>query len=475
MTREEAIAFAREVLGIVSYPENPILLDHQVKSFVSVTHARRFTSVTIDYLQLQIGTALGSDIAIDLFTNVRDLPMLRRIIHSGELTVPPKRPPPSADDEEEDRANAELRAKLFAPQTYLPVTLWHATTYDAIDGASAEALQVIAQQLATAKLFGTGTLALNARSQLALFPQGRISFGESTDSELTVTARTPDRTASGWSGQSHRDWTQLNAAQVVHEAIEFAQRGQHPVRVEPGKYTTILSHHAVGTLLNTAVRDSWFNFETAGPFAYKDPKPGQPTLKLGERVFDPRLTLWTDPTDPEGGDFPFFEGGYASGRETWIKDGVLRAMAYDEGQGISRHKTPVKEPFCVRMSGGTTPIDEMIATCERGIYVNRLSGVRIVDNSSGTMSGVTRDGCFLIKDGKIAQPIINFQFYQSPMFSFNNIETLGVPHRVAFGFAPNRRTLSRPANLLAEWPRPPVIVPPMKVQNFNFASLVDAV
>jgi predicted Zn-dependent protease len=354
--------------------------------------------------------------------------------------------------------------------------LWHTTTYDAIDGASAEALRVVAQQLAAAKLMGTGTVALSARSQLVLFPQGRITFGESTDSELTVTARTPDLTASGWSGQSHRDRAQLKPAQVVQEAIDFAQRGQHPVRVEPGKYTTILSHHAVGTLVDTATRGAWFDFETVGPFAYKDPKPGQPTLKLGERVFDPRLTLWTDPTDPEGGDFPFFEGdGYASGRETWIKDGVLRAVAYGVGEGIERHKTPVKNPLCVRMSGGTTPIDDMIATCERGIYVNRLSGVRIVDSPSGAMAGVTRDGCFLIKDGKIAHPIINLQFYQSPMFSFNNIEALGVPRRVAFGFAPNQRTLSRPANLLAEWPRPPVIVPPMKVHDFNFSALVDAV
>jgi predicted Zn-dependent protease len=249
--------------------------------------------------------------------------------------------------------------------------------------------------------------------------------------------------------------------------------------VEPGKYTAILSANAVGTLVETMTRNNFFHIQTqaypeAGPFGYTENVPGRLPCRLGQRVFDPRITMWTDPTDPDGGDFPFFEDGLPSGKETWIKDGVLRAMAYAPWAG--RHKTPIKDPLCVRMSGGSSSIEQMIANCERGIYVNRLSGVTVVDRNSGSMAGVTRDGCFLIKEGKIAHPVINFRFYQSPVLSFNNLLDLGVPRRVAFGFSPPVGSAgSRFDEALHAWPKPPVIVPPMMVHDFNFAALADAI
>jgi predicted Zn-dependent protease len=191
---------------------------------------------------------------------------------------------------------------------------------------------------------------------------------------------------------------------------------------------------------------------------------------------DPRISMWTDPTDSECGDFPFFPNGYPSGRETWIKDGVLRAMAYQVDVGVRRHKTPVLDPLCLRMSGGTTSMDEMIAQCERGIYVTQVSGISLPDRHSGTLEGVTRDGCFLIKEGKIHSPVINFRFLQSPILSFNNVEALGVPQRVSFGFAPRGgHRGGRNSSAMLDWPRSPMIVPPMMVRDFNFVALVDAI
>jgi predicted Zn-dependent protease len=249
--------------------------------------------------------------------------------------------------------------------------------------------------------------------------------------------------------------------------------------MEPGKYTAILSAQAVGTLVQTMAEQEFFHFAEnaigSGPFVYERAVPGRPPCKLGERVFDPRISLWTDPTDPECGCFPFFMSGYPSGKETWVKEGVLRAMAYDVARGIARHKTPVEDPVCVRMSGGTTSVEQMIAQCERGIYVHRLSGVTVVDRSSGTMSGVTRDGCFLIEHGKIAKPVINFRILQSPVAAFNNLLEIGVPRRVAFGFASPGGGGGRYDAVLRSWPKPPVVVPPMMVHDFNFAGLVDAV
>jgi predicted Zn-dependent protease len=331
-------------------------------------------------------------------------------------------------------------------------------------------------QLQRTDLTGAATIALSTQADLCWYPFGRCAWGEATDSEITVTARTTDGTASGWSGHAARDWTQLRPERVVDEAMDLALRGQHPVRVEPGRYTAILGPAAVGQFLATGVAAFSAKLTDAGgtPFSLIGSPDGHRS-KLYQRVMDERITLTTDPADVVGGHYPFFrQDGYPSGQTTWVKDGVLQELSYDEGYGSQRGKTPRNLPYAIRMSGGTTSIAEMIANCQRGIYVHRLSGVRLVDPFSGAMVGVTRDGCFLIKNGKIETPVMNFRFFESPFIAFNKILALGVPERVAFGMQSGIGTeydgWSRPP-----WPLSPVIVPPLMIRDFNFSASSDAV
>jgi predicted Zn-dependent protease len=119
----------------------------------------------------------------------------------------------------------------------------------------------------------------------------------------------------------------------------------------------------------------------------------------------------------------------------------------------------------------TATIDEMIANCQEGVYVNRFSDLTLIDHPSGMMTGVTRDGCFFIKNGKIDKAIKNFRFTDSPFFAFNNVDLIGAPERVAFGnTAPLGASIWRRG-----WPRLPVIVPPMMIRDFNFSALASAV
>jgi predicted Zn-dependent protease len=126
-------------------------------------------------------------------------------------------------------------------------------------------------------------------------------------------------------------------------------------------------------------------------------------------------------------------------------------------------------------------IEEMIAACDDGIYVNRFSAVDVIDPESGMLTGVTRDGCFLIRHGKIDRPVKNFRFTESPAFFLNRLELLGRTERVALGYSPP--TIGElgdgrswpPSGRLTQWPRLPIIVPPMMVRDFNFSALSDAV
>jgi predicted Zn-dependent protease len=108
------------------------------------------------------------------------------------------------------------------------------------------------------------------------------------------------------------------------------------------------------------------------------------------------------------------------------------------------------------MSGGTTTIDEMIATTKRGFRVTRFSNVGVLDPNSLLCSGYTRDGLWLIENGKISKPVKNFRFTESPLFMLNNVDALGVPQRVFH-------------------PSAPAIVPPIKARDFSFTSLSEAI
>jgi hypothetical protein len=184
--------------------------------------------MTYDTVTLWIDTTLGMGIDVSLQANLRDPAMLRRLIARAELKSTP--PPPPTDDEDSPNDDDPMRIAL-RPQQYLPVTLWHTSTHDAMDGVGADALHVIAQQLAAAKLLGTGTLALNARAYLTLHLQGRTAWGESTDSELTVTARTsliarirPSRTArSPWVRRCRTSASPISMA-VITRSRSFVGR-----------------------------------------------------------------------------------------------------------------------------------------------------------------------------------------------------------------------------------------------------------
>jgi predicted Zn-dependent protease len=329
-------------------------------------------------------------------------------------------------------------------------------------------LPILIDAVTRAGLVASAFVGVMARSLLCLSKSGVDIAGEETDAEMVLTTWTPDGTGIGWAGQAARDWAQLDPAAVAASAIELAHRGGSPVAIEPGRRTAILGPAAVAQLAHV-MPYAWEIGSTLmhqTPFA---PGRGDGGTKLGELVMDPRVTITSDPADPEGGFLPFYRDG-ADGRAlvpmTWVAHGVLTNLSFGPGAAASFGVRPSSEiPYSPRLGQGTTTLESMIAECREGIYVNRLADVRLEDPSSGVMSGVTQGGCFLIKDGKMTRSVKNLRFADSPFLFLNNLIEIGTPRRVALGYTPGKD----------EWPLPPVIVPPLMVRDFNFTMLADAV
>jgi len=475
ITRDEAVALAKIVLGMRYHAWEPgsdaVTFTHRVLRVVRITNNTEITCATIDRFWVQFMTQLGSAINVEIGTNVHDVPTLREVVRHAEQAISPMIRP-------EDRpVDSDPWWRISeGPHMYLPVSLWHSATQAAMVAPTHDVVGQIMDTLDGSGFHGAATLGFLSRAQLVYNAAGKEAWGEDTDSEMTVTAYTPDGKSSGWSGQAERNWAKMQPAQVVRDALDMAERSRNPVRVEPGRYTAILGRAAVGAFVAEMSETHMFDAYNSAVFTHNPPINGKET-KIGERVMDARVTISHDPQDPDYGDYPFFGSGHPSGQATWVKDGVLTALSYDEGYAMQCGKIPLKEPPAIRVSGGETSIGQMIAQCERGIYVNRFTGVSGLKDpmaqKAGMMLGTTQDGCFLVKDGKIHSPITNFRFYESPVLAFNKVLALGPSERVAFGF--NRQRNIFGAASLDSWPLAPVVVPTMMIQDFNFVSLADAV
>jgi predicted Zn-dependent protease len=283
---------------------------------------------------------------------------------------------------------------------------------------------------------------------------GLFAYHRGTSANYTLTVRTADGTGSGWSGEDAVAWSALNFGAVSAQAIEKAEKSRNPVAIEPGRYTVILEPQAVGDLVGLMPR--YFNARSAdegrSPFA----KQGGGN-KLGEVIVNAMINLASDPLDSMVLAQPFDSDGMPLTKQSWITNGTLSTMLVPRAWAARKNLVATGTPNNIILRGGTTTREQMIASTQRGVLVTRLWYLREVDPRTMLYTGLTRDGTFLIENGRISKSIKNMRFNESPLFLLNNVEALG----------PVRRTASDGPGTQ--------IMPVLKARDFNFTSLSDAV
>jgi predicted Zn-dependent protease len=174
--------------------------------------------------------------------------------------------------------------------------------------------------------------------------------------------------------------------------------------------------------------------------------------KIGEKLFDERVNIYSDPAHPEIPSAPWSGDGFPLEKTTWVENGAVKNMFYSRYWAEKQGVQPVARPQGFIFEGGDQSLADMIRNTERGVLVTRFWYIRAVDPQTLLYTGLTRDGTFYIEDGKIKFPVKNFRFNESPIIMLNNIEAMGKPERTSGN-----------------------MVPPMKIRDFTFTSLSDAV
>ncbi|MEP6779634.1 MAG: TldD/PmbA family protein [Gemmatimonadaceae bacterium] len=344
----------------------------------------------------------------------------------------------------------------IGPQQYTAVNAYFESTANLSPEDRAKACLIaltMARQAGDLKAAGfllTGVGASAIGNKAGMFAYRRV-----TSSNYTLTVRTNDGTGSGWAAADHPDFAQLNATRVAERAVEKARASRNPVAIEPGRYTVILEPQAVGDLVQLISNyvDARSSDEGRSPFA----KQGGGN-KIGEKICDPRVTLISDPSDPQLLGQSYDGGGMPLGRQVWVENGVLKQLYYSRFWGKKQNKSATAAPSTFKMLGGTESIDDLVKGTTRGVLVTRLWYLREVDPRTILYTGLTRDGTYLVENGKVTKALKNFRFNESPLFMLNNLDALGKAERLA-----------------GTEQGGDVVMPALRVKDFNFTSSSDAV
>jgi predicted Zn-dependent protease len=278
---------------------------------------------------------------------------------------------------------------------------------------------------------------------------GLFAYNRGTNMDFTVTMRSNDGTGSGWTTRDFNDVSNFDPIEASQIAMDKALMSKEAKAIEPGKYTVILEPAAsIGLLQNMF---GAFNARGADEGRSFMSKEGGGN-KLGEKIVDERISFYSDPLDDRVPTSTWTGGGLPREKTVWMENGVVKNLAYSRYWASQKGVDPLPFPSNGIMAGGDASLEDLIRDTKKGVLVTRLWYIRGVDPQTLLYTGLTRDGTFYIENGRIKHPIKNFRFNESPIIMLNNLEELGQQVRIN-------------GNL----------IPYMKVRDFTFTSLSDAV
>lgn len=247
-------------------------------------------------------------------------------------------------------------------------------------------------------------------------------------SEVFLKATLMSDGGSGYAEQACRDISKLDVSSVATTAIQKALAAQDPINLPPGNYPTILEPAAVADML--------MSLALCGLGA-KSLQEGRSFLKskLGKKIVSKQVTIWDDALDSRTLQIPFDFEGVPKQKVVLIKNGLAKAVVYDsytaqkENRKSTGHGLPAPNPYGplpthLFMKTGSSSLEEMIASTKRGLLVSRFHYTNLEDPMKTTLTGMTRDGTFLIEDGQIKGGVKNLRFTQNILEALSQIELI---------------------------------------------------
>ena len=293
---------------------------------------------------------------------------------------------------------------------------------------------------------------------------------------LELNAKSADLARSAWAGVATRDFTDVDVAAVDAGLAERLSWQSRRVELPAGRYETLLPPTAVSDMLtylywSAGARDA---SEGRTVFSRSAAGSGERGTRVGERLSPMSLDLFSDPSYPglecvpfvvahaSGRDSSVFDNGLPSPRTSWLSDGVLSALhssRYSAGlAGLP--VTPAVDNLILSAPGASASLESMIASTKRGLLLTCLWYIRLVDPQTLLLTGLTRDGVYLIEEGEVVGAVNNFRYNESPVGMLSRVLEIGA----------TEQTLPR------EWGDyfNRTAMPSLRIEAFNMSSVSQA-
>ncbi len=411
---ERAQTIAGQVLGFSSADETEVLIETEDSALTRFANSIIHQNVAEANVTVQVRVALGQQVGV-ASTNCLGDDALRGVVDAATQIA--RLLPPNPDF-----------AGLPAPQPIPAVNTFAATTAQATPARRAQAVGAICRLAVENGLVAAGAFSTGAYELAVANSRGVWAYHPYTQANLVTVIMSDD--SSGWAQRSALDVDDLDAEAAGREAVDKALRSRHPVAINPGEYTVILEEYAVADLLEYL---AYMGFSAQAVQEGRSFMGG----RLGEQLVGTNISLWDDGLDPTGLPMPFDFEGVPKRRVDFFERGVARAVVYDTltaskepGQSSTGHAMPAgftwgPQPTNLFLAPGAASKEEMLRSTERGLWVTRFHYTNVVHPLKTILTGMTRDGTFLIEGGEIARPVKNLRFTQSVLEALNDVAAIG--------------------------------------------------
>lgn len=322
--------------------------------------------------------------------------------------------------------NPDFRS-LPGPQPAQQVNAYVPATANCTPQQRAAVVGVVCRRAQEAGLVAAGAYSTGV-SQVAI-ANSLGAFAHHAETVADISTVIMSESSSGYADRVSLDVAEMDGEAVAGEAVSKALRARDPVALEPGEYAVVLEEYAVTDILDFL---AYLGFSALAVQEERSFMAG----RFGQRVMGENITIWDEGLGRGTIPMPFDFEGVPKQRVDLIVGGIANAVCYDsytsgkEGKNSTGHALPAGStfgpvPMNLFMETGTATKEEMVASTQRGIWVTRFWYTRTVHPLTVHVTGMTRDGTFLIEHGEITRPIKNLRFTQSYLEALNQVELIG--------------------------------------------------